>query len=196
MHDPPTTRPSLLLRIRDSRDKDAWRQFVEVYAPLIYRFARQAGLQDADAADVTQEVLKAVARAGKRLDYDAQRGSFRAWLFTVVRSKLNNFLASAQRKQCGSGGPDAQALLEALPAREDEAAWELEYERRVFAWAAGKVRDDFEASSWQAFWRTAVDGQSGKEVAAALGLSVGAVYIAKSRILSRIKEQIQQLQGE
>ena len=84
-----------------------------------------------------------------------------------------------------------------MPAREDETAvWEREYERRVFAWAAGKVRDDFESSSWQAFWRTAVDGQSGKEVAAALGLSIGAVYIAKSRILSRIKEQIQQLQGD
>ena len=193
MHEPPATRPSLLLRIRDSRDKDAWRQFVEVYAPLIYRFARRCRLQDADAAEVTQETLKAVARASKRLDYDPGRGSFRAWLFTVVRSKLANFRARESRPD----RPTADAELDQLPAPdESEAVWELEYERRIFAWAADKVRPDFEASSWQAFWQAAVEGKSGKEVAEALGLSVGAVYIAKSRILARLKEQIRQLQGE
>jgi RNA polymerase sigma-70 factor (ECF subfamily) len=194
MAKPPSTRPSLLLRIRDARDKDAWKQFVQVYAPLIYRFARKYRLQDADAADVTQEVLKAVARASKRLNYDPRRGSFRAWLFTVVRSKVSNLLAEPK---VPVGGTEAQVVLEGLPARqEDEALWDLEYERRLFNWAAEQVRSGFEESSWRAFWLAAVEGKSGKDVALALGMSVGAVYIAKSRILSRIKEQIRMLQEE
>src|SRR5688572_14345492 len=118
MHEPPITRPSLLVRIRDTRDKDAWRQFVEVYAPLIYRFARKCRLQDADASDVTQEVLRAVARASKGLDYDPQRGTFRAWLLTVVRSKLCNFLARRRRQVQAAGDAETEALLAGLPARE------------------------------------------------------------------------------
>lgn len=148
MHEPPSTRPSLLVRIRDARDKEAWRQFVEVYVPLIYRFARRCGIQDADAADVTQEVLKAVARASKSLDYDPRRGTFRAWLLTVVRSKLANFQAGRKRRDRETGNVDAQALLDQLPAREEETAlWDQEYERRVFAWAADQVRPSFEESS-------------------------------------------------
>ena len=91
MTEPPPTRPSLLVRLRDARDAQAWAQFVQVYAPLVYGFARRQGLQDADAADLTQEVLHTVARSISRLDYDPRRGSFRGWLFTVVRTRLSNF---------------------------------------------------------------------------------------------------------
>jgi len=196
MPEPPTTRPSLLARIRDARDREAWRQFVEVYAPLVYRFGRRCRLQDADAADLTQDVLQAVARASRRLDYDPGRGSFRAWLFTVVRSKLCNFRDRQRRRERGAGGAATQAALDQLAAPgEEEALWDLEYERGLFAWAAESVRAGFEESSWQAFWQTAVEGRPGKEVARALGISVGAVYIAKSRILARLKERIQQVVG-
>jgi RNA polymerase sigma-70 factor (ECF subfamily) len=195
MHEPPITRPSLLVRIRDAGDKEAWRQFVAVYAPLVYRFARRCRLQDADAADVTQEVLKAVARSSRRLDYDPRRGSFRAWLLTVVRSKLCNFVTCSKRRR--KEAAEAPVALEDLPAPEEEQAlWDLEYERRIFAWAAALVRPTFEESSWQAFWATAVEGKSGKETALALGMSVGAVYIAKSRILARLREHIRHLHGE
>src|SRR6516162_4441795 len=94
----PTTRPSLLVRIRDAADRDAWVQFVEVYAPLVYKFVRRRGLQDADAADLTQDVLRAVAGARQRLRYDPDRGTFRSWLFTVARNKLATFLARQQRR--------------------------------------------------------------------------------------------------
>jgi RNA polymerase sigma-70 factor (ECF subfamily) len=195
MHEPPQTRPSLLVRIRDGRDADAWRQFVELYVPLIYRFARKCGLQDADAADVTQEVLRAVARSCRGLDYDPRRGTFRAWLLTVVRSKLANFRARRSRHEQPAGDSDARALLDELPAREEVSTlWDREYARHLFTWAAEQVRGGFEASSWQAFWQTAVEGKGAKEVAAALGLSVGAVYIAKSRVLARLREQLQQVQ--
>jgi RNA polymerase sigma-70 factor (ECF subfamily) len=194
----PSTRPSLLVRMRDAADRQAWLQFVEIYAPLVYRFARRRGLQDADAADLTQEVLQAVAGAVQRLDYDPQRGSFRSWLFTVARNKLQNFLISRRRYHARNGVPGALDYLDDLPAPpSDEAAlWEQEYQQRLFDWAADEVRGNFHDSTWQAFWQTAVEGKSVKDVARALSLSPGAVYIARSRVLARLREQIQQVQDE
>src|SRR5437660_12160205 len=142
MSDAPATRLSLLVRLRDARDDGAWSQFVDVYAPLVFGFARKQGLQDADAADLTQDVLQAVSGGIRRLDYDPRRGSFRGWLFTVVRNKLRNFAAAQKRPGRGTGDTDAQLLLQQLPAREAEqnAWWEQEYEQRIFAWAAEQVR--------------------------------------------------------
>lgn len=198
MGDSPATRPSLLVRIRDARDSRAWAQFVELYAPLVYGFARKHGLQDADAADLTQEVLRAVAAAVGRLDYDPQRGSFRGWLFTVVRNKLRNFLANRGRQPLASGDTAVQNRLKEEPAPEDDAEelWDLEYQRRLLAWAAAQVRGTIQDSTWQAFWLTAVEGKSGKEVAGRLGMTVAAVYLAKSRVMARLKEQIRHLELE
>jgi RNA polymerase sigma-70 factor (ECF subfamily) len=196
MGDAPTTRPSLLLRLRDPRDARAWTEFVQVYAPLVYGYGRKQGLQDADAADLTQEVLRAVSSAVGRFEYDPERGSFRGWLLTVVRSKLRTFL-DRRRRQCqGSGDTTAQHLLEEQPAPADDAGWEHNYERRLFIWAAEQVRREVQESTWQAFWQTAVEGRSGKQVAAALGLSVAAVYLAKSRVMTRLRERVVQLQGD
>src|SRR5688500_9018981 len=98
MNDGPFTRPSLLIRIRNPQDEEAWREFVDLYGPLVYRFGRKHGLQDADAADLTQFVMHAVSRSVKRLDYDAARGTFRGWLFTVVRFQLAKFLRRRRRQ--------------------------------------------------------------------------------------------------
>ncbi|HEV3259784.1 MAG TPA: sigma-70 family RNA polymerase sigma factor, partial [Gemmataceae bacterium] len=99
----PTTRPSLLVRLRDARDIEAWRQFVQLYGPVVYAYGRRRGLQDADAADLTQEVLRAVSTAVTRLEYDRQRGSFGGWLFTVAHHKLHDLLARQRRPGQGSG---------------------------------------------------------------------------------------------
>src|SRR5262245_44670012 len=124
MSDALATRLSLLVRLRDARDGGAWSQFVELYAPLVFGFARKHGLQDADAADLTQDVLQAVSGGIRRLDYDARRGSFRGWLFTVARNKLRNFLAAQRRPDRATGDSAAQQRLEVLPAREeDQSAW-------------------------------------------------------------------------
>jgi len=196
MGDQPETRPSLLARIRDARDAEAWTQFVAVYSPLVYRFARRRGLQASDAADVTQEVFRAVARSIRRFDYDPQRGSFRGWLIAVARSKLQNFLTKRQTGMEGSGGTAAWKLLEQQGSREEEDAFlEREHRRCLFDWAAGQVRDEFQPSTWQAFWQTSVEGRSAKEVGDSLGITVGAVYIARSRVLARLKAKIQQLEG-
>jgi RNA polymerase sigma-70 factor (ECF subfamily) len=191
------TRPSLLVRIRDAHDREAWDQFVEIYAPLVYQMARRRGLQDADAADLTQDVLRSISGAVGRLDYDRCRGTFRSWLFTVTRNALHNFFDAQRRLPRGSGDSAVQGWLEERPGQDEEsAAWDREYQQRLLAYAADRVRPLFEESTWQAFWQTAVEGSAGKDVARNLGMSLGAVYIAKSRVLGRIKEHIQLLIDE
>src|SRR5262249_21150791 len=111
------TRPSLLIRVRDPQDAAAWQQFAALYEPLIYQFARKRGLQDADAADLTQIVLQAVSESIRRLDYDPQRGSFRGWLFVVVRNQLQKFRAQQRRAGGGTGGTAHQAGPDATPDR-------------------------------------------------------------------------------
>jgi RNA polymerase sigma-70 factor (ECF subfamily) len=197
MDDSPATRASLLVRIRDPRDTEAWAQFLDLYGAVVYGFARRRGLQDADAADLMQDVFRSVAAAAGRLEYDPARGSFRGWLFTVTRNKLYNFLDGRRRQVLGSGDSGAQERLEAAAAPADgEAEWDREYEQRVFRWATERVRGEFQEATWQAFWQTAVEGRSAKEVGAKLGLSPGAVYVAKSRVLARLREEIQQLKDE
>jgi RNA polymerase sigma-70 factor (ECF subfamily) len=187
----------LLVRIRDPRDGEAWREFAALYEPLIYEFTRKRGLQHADAADLTQIVLHAVTSAIHRLEYDSQRGSFHGWLFAVTRNQLRKFQARQQREPHGSGDSDMLDLLHEQAAPADEAAlWEVEYKRQRFRWACERVRGEVEPASWQAFWRTAVDGCTAAEAARELSVSVGAVYTAKSRILERIRKQIQRLEEE
>jgi RNA polymerase sigma factor (sigma-70 family) len=191
----PTTRASLLLRLRDPQDGGAWREFVDLYAPLVYGYARRQGLQDADAADLCQDVLLAVAGAVGRLEYDPARGAFRNWLFTVVRRKLANWRRAQKNRPDGGDGGATQALQQ-QPTEPGggQAEWEAQWEERLFAWACEQVRGDVTEATWKAFWRTAVDDQPGKQVAADLGLTVAAVYRARSRVLARIKELVRSVQ--
>jgi RNA polymerase sigma factor (sigma-70 family) len=198
MPEGPATRQSLLLRLRDHQDHEAWTQFVDLYAPLIYDYARQRRLQDADAADLTQLCLRRFAASVGRLEYDPQRGSFRGWLFTLVRNMLRDFLDRPLSFQQGSGDARVHNLLESQTVSEpDEAAeWDREWRRNMFAWAAEQVRPCVQEATWQAFWKTAVENKSGHDVAAELGLSVAAVYLAKSRVMARLRAAIHEVQEE
>jgi RNA polymerase sigma factor (sigma-70 family) len=198
MQDSPATRASLLVRLRDASDGDAWQEFVRLYAPVIYRFARKRGLQDADAADLMQEVLRSVSSAVKRLEYDPVRGTFRGWLFTITRNKVFNFLESSSRRVQASGGSGVQQRLEQQPGIDGEQSeeWETDYQRALAARAMEQVKDEFQAATWEAFRQTAVEGRTPAQVAGRLGLSVGAVYVAKSRVIARLREEIQRLEGD
>jgi RNA polymerase sigma factor (sigma-70 family) len=191
----PSTRHSLVLRLRDPRDEAAWAEFVEIYEPLVYRLARHKGLQDADAQDLCQEVFRAVAKAIERWDPDPAKGRFRAWLFRITRNLLVNFLASQRRHVRGSGSTSVQELIEAQPIADAqaEAAFRAEFQRRAFRWAAEQVKNEFTTSTWQAFWKTGVENQPIALVAKELQLSPGAVYIARSRVLARLRERVEQL---
>jgi RNA polymerase sigma-70 factor (ECF subfamily) len=190
----PATRASLLVRLRDPRDGTAWTEFVDVYAPLVYGYLRKQGLQDADAADLGQDVLVAIAGAVGRLEYDPKRGAFRNWLFTIVRHKLSSWRTAQENRPSGSGDSATHRLLEAYPEPESESAWQAEWDRQLFAWACQQVRRDVSEPTWQAFWRTAVEDRPGKEVAADLGLTTTAVYLARRRVLSRLKDLVRSVQ--
>jgi RNA polymerase sigma-70 factor (ECF subfamily) len=195
MADIPPTRASLLLRLRDPRDGAAWGEFIDLYAPLVYGFLRKQGLQDADAADLCQDVLSAVAGAVGRLEYDPAKGAFRNWLFTVVRRKLANWRKRQRSRPQSANDTATHQLLEQHAAPQvGEEEWDREWEERLFAWACEQVRRAVSDVTWQAFARTALHGQPGKRVAADLGLSVAAVYLARSRVLARLKELVRSVQ--
>jgi RNA polymerase sigma factor (sigma-70 family) len=197
MDDQPITRPSLLVRIRDPHNGLAWSQFVAIYSPLVYRFARRHGLQESDAADVTQEVFSAVARAISQFDYDRRKGSFRGWLMTVARSKVQNFLGRRQARNQGVGGTEALRFIEQQPDIDDEEAFvEREHRRCLFDWAVAQIRNDFQEATWQAFWKTSVENKETQAVADSLGMTVGAVYIARSRVLAKLKRTIREIEEE
>jgi RNA polymerase sigma factor (sigma-70 family) len=191
----PRTRASLLLRLRDPRDADAWREFVDLYAPIVYGYARKKGLQDADASDLSQDVLRAVAGAIGRLDYDRRNGAFRNWLFTIVRNKMSNWSESRRIREQASGDTGMHDLLDECPAPDQmQVQWEHEWEQGLITWACEQARRQVSDTTWQAFWRTAVEGQPGKKVAGDLGIHVAAVYNAHSRVLARLKELVQSAQ--
>jgi RNA polymerase sigma-70 factor (ECF subfamily) len=187
----PQTRASLIFRLADGRDEHSWGQFVEIYTPLVFQFARRRGLQDADAADIAQEVLSAVARAMSRGQYVAGKGTFRAWLLTITRNEVNSLLAARQRRGQPSGGTSAQLQLAAVAAPEEVESWDEDYQQRLYDWAAERVRAEVQPATWRAFQRTAVEGASGEAVARETGLSVSAVYLAKSRVMKRLQELVQ-----
>jgi RNA polymerase sigma-70 factor (ECF subfamily) len=188
----------LLIRIRDAQDREAWEQFVEIYAPLVFGYARKHGLQHADAADTTQEVLGRVHRAIRRLDYDRQQGRFRGWLLTITRNALRTYWAAADREPRGSGDTGTRKLLQELPDTDHSDAdfWQQEYHRCLFRWAAERIQEEFRSSTWQAFRQTTEEGMPPKQVAEDLGMSVGAVYTAKSRVVARLRSEIEWMQRE
>ncbi len=188
----PETRASLILRLPDVADAQAWDDFVAVYAPVVYRLARRLGLQPADSDDLVQEVLAAVARSVESWLAKAERGPFRAWLFTIARNHAVNTLRRKKHKPRGTGDSGVEQLLAQQAANGDkESGFDLEYRRELFRWASERVRTEVAERTWQAFWLSAIDEQPIVAVAKQLGMSVGSVYIARSRVMGRLREVVQ-----
>ena len=191
------TRASLLVRIRDSRDELAWGEFVRLYAPLLHAYAMKNRLLDADAADLAQDTLRLVLRAAPEFVYDPQKGSFRGWLFTIARNEIRKFVTRKRQIARGTGDSEVRDLLDEHPNPEpDEGDWNREYQLKLFHWAAKKVQVEFREKSWQAFWRTVVLQEETDTVARDLGITTRAIYIARSRVTARIRQEIQAAEGE
>ena len=193
----PETRQSLVARIRASDDQDAWQEFVAIYRPVIYRLARQRGVQHADAEDLSQRVFLAVGRAVGNWKPDAEQGRFRAWLGTIVRNAILNTL-SRRRPDLATGGSDMFDLLQQQPEPDERAQESLACERRrsLFRWAARRIREEFGEETWSVFWQTAVEGRAIDDVAVQLGKTRGAIYAARSRIMRRLRDEIETYTGD
>ena len=192
MADLPITRQSLLIRLR-GQGEDAWAEFLEVYEQSIINYAKRRGLQDADALDVTQEVLAAVGNKVDSWVDDPSKGKFRGWLFRVARNMAVDKVIEQTRRAAASGDTRvAQMLAEHPQDREQESTvfW-MDYRRKLMHWAAEQVRPTVKSSSWRAFWLTAIEGKSAEEAGSILSLSAGSVYAAKFRIVARIREIVE-----
>ena len=186
------TSRSLLERVR-AADAAAWAQLVTLYAPLVMHWCRGWDLREQDIADVLQEVFQAVFGSIARFRKERPGDTFRGWLRTVTHNKVRDHWRRLGREPGGVGGTDAQRRLAQVPgpgpAEVDSEAPEAA-ERALFFRALELIRGDFAERTWQAFWRTAVDGRAPRDVAAELSLSPGAVRVAKSRVLHRLREEL------
>jgi len=191
---PTSTSISLLDEVRN-RAPEAWRRFVHLYTPLAYHWCRQSGLPPEDAADVLQEVFRAVAGGVKTFHHD-RPGAFRAWLWTIARNKIRDHFRRKKKQPDAMGGSDAFASFQQLPdiLAEDSADFELVGEREILVrQAIEMIRNEFEERTWQAFWRAVVDNHAPSDIAADLGMTTNAVYKAKSRVLGRLRDEMNEL---
>ena len=184
----PETRKSLLVRIQSPRDDEAWREFVAIYRPVVYRLARQRGLQHADAEDLAQRVMIAVRRAIGNWDADPAKGRFRSWLARIAQNAIINAL-TRRPPDAAAGGTAILELLDEQPEPDQHTQenLEAEYRRSLFRWAAQRIRPEFRDGTWDAFWLTTVEGRAWRRLARALGKTVGAIYAARSRVMRRLK---------
>lgn len=172
-------------------DAEAWREFVQLYTPLVFAHCMRHGLQEADAADVAQEVMRVAAQVMPEFQYDAQRGKFRGWLLQTARHRLYKHFERQRRAPAPASETTLGRFVDGEAGADEQARWEEEYRQRLLDWAADKARPEFQSATWEAFRLTAVDSLSVKEVATRLGISVGAVYIARSRVIARLRELIE-----
>ena len=191
----PDTRQSLIVQVKNTADQAAWEEFVRLYQPVIYRTAIQRGLQDADAHDLTQQVLVSVAGAVARWKPDGPNARFRHWLRRITRNAIVNAVTRARRDQA-AGSTSIKELLSETPQRDSrtEELIQLEYRRELLLQAAKIVREVVDEPTWKAFELTAVKGVNKTEAAKQLGKSIGAIYAARSRVLKRIRNAAAELE--
>ena len=195
MTESPETRLSLIVRLKDRRDQDAWFEFLEIYRPLVFRLAVSKGLQHADAEDVTQQVFAAVARAVDRWRPDANRARFRTWLTTIARNAIFTALSRRPLDRASGDSTERELLAEFVADSAESQMLLFEARREVFQWAARRVREEFEPHTWDAFYLTAVEGREIGDAADLLRKQPGAIYAARSRVMRRLRQIVSEWQS-
>lgn len=177
------THSSLLVRIRNPQDRASWKDFVATYVPIIYRYLKQRGLQEADISDVSQEVLADVARCIANFEYQPERGRFRDWLGLLTRRKMIRFWERTKKLEASPA--DSQ-----LGESDIDGEWNEAFHSHLLRLAMEKSKPFFEPNTWEAFRRIWVEGESAATVSAELKLPIEAVYNAKSRVLKRLEAEV------
>jgi len=174
-------------------DPEGWSRLVSTFGPIVYRWCRTSGVSESDAPDVVQEVFASVARGIADFERQKREGSFRSWLATITRNKVRDYFRCHAKRQQAEGGTEAllrlQELAESLDTTICADAAESPVVRRVLE----RVRAEFEAATWQAFWMVVIDNKPAAEVAQVIGISVASVYQSKSRVLRRLRLHLSQL---
>ncbi len=187
-----TTRPSLLIRIRDPADAAAWRAFDEIYRPMLFRFGKANGLSDADAEDVTQHCLAAVSTRIASFEYDPSRGRFKGWLRTVVNNRVRNLWRGRHDQAAASGQLEAQPARQESPEEAFERLWMEEH-----LWHCLRcLEQELDAATYQAYVRYVIRQEPPEEICASLGLSRGNLHTIKWRVTRRVSEKMAELLGD
>jgi RNA polymerase sigma-70 factor, ECF subfamily len=182
-----STSSSLIMRVQ-AREEDAWRQFSELYAPLVYHWCRKSGLSAEDAADAVQEIFHSLI-SGITSYHRMENGAFRGWLFTVTRNKLTD-IARSRRFTFAEGGTDFHRQMQQVtdPASLESSLSTIPALGPVVHRALAIAKAEFEARTWRVFWLTTVEGKTPHEAAEELGLTANAARQAKYRVLSRLRQ--------
>ncbi len=183
------TSATLLERVRQRTDRAAWNQFAELYTPFLYHCARTLGLADSDAADAVQDVFVLLLEKLPDFQY-AKDGSFRAWLRTVTVNKCRERFR--KRQEVAIGGSDLPGM-DQIQANNTDALWDTEYRQYLVARALAFMQSEFETTTWKACWETTVKDRRTKDVAADLGITINAVFVARSRVLRRLRKELSDL---
>lgn len=190
-----TTRASLLLRIRDPRDTAAWAQFHDLYAPLLYRYARARGLSREDAEDVRATCYQTIVTKIKEFDYNKAKGGFKAWLRTLVRCRVIDLLRKRREVLIDFTAGDGRAtyceLADETPGPDE--VWEKHWKYQHLKYCVEQVRKEVSAAQFQAFELLVLKERSVEEVCEELGLSANQVYRAKSRVLRRVRQKLSEM---
>lgn len=193
MYEIPDTSESLIERVKNPTDSVAWNEFLAVYRPVVYRLARARGLQDSDAEDLTQHVFLAVAGAIEKWQPSPDKPPFRAWLFRITRNAIVNAV-SRRHPTPGSGSTSVWELLQQHPAVDEATTADFVRESRMeaFRWAARQIQAEFRETTWSLFWETTVEGRTVEQTATKHNRTTGAVYLARYRVLRRLREIVQE----
>lgn len=198
-HDDLRTSSTLLLRLRDLDDQEAWSEFLERYTPRIYQWCRRYNLQESDASDVTQEVLGKLLRAMRSFEYDPKRGSFRGWLKTVTNNAIRDFVGTLKNPVRGSGDTLMHRNLAAIQDPDALAALaeaiEAEAEQELLMEAESRVKIRVQPHTWMAYELTARDQIKAAEAADRIGMQVSEVYVARSRVIKMLRQEVERLGG-
>jgi len=192
----PETDYSLIDRVKDMSDRASWLDFMRIYQPVVYRLARRRGMQDADAHDIVQQVFASISRSLAEWKPAKDQPPFRAWLTTIARNAITTAL-TRRRPDQGTGSSSVADVLERLPnAEQTNAELIMEARREIVRWAAEQIRPEFTELTWDIFWKTAMQEVSVAEVSKSTGKSIGAIYVTRHRVLSRLKEKIAEVSNQ
>lgn len=185
------TSATLLERLRDRADAEAWQRLVDLYSPLLTSWLRRHALQDADVDDLVQDVLVTVAREAPQFRHSGRPGAFRHWLRSILANRLREFWRSQRLRPQATGDSDLAGILDQLedPNSSISRLWDLEHDQHIARRLLAALEPQFAPNTWKAFSRVVLEGARPAAAAAELGLTVNAVFIAKSRVLQRLRAE-------